>query len=177
MIKLNVYGFGVQLKSQIEAGNHGGNSVAIVSTSAEQARADLVAFSAELFGGDELVNVSGPTVIVAGALYGGGSTGTGASEPPTCTTAPYVSGGEAVGDTLNCTMGTWTGEPTDYAYQWKGDGATDLGSGPDYTILASDAGTSITCIVTATNAAGSAAAPPSNAVEVAAAATRSHHKK
>jgi hypothetical protein len=74
---------------------------------------------------------------------------------------PFVSGGTAVGDTLTCTMGNWQGEPTSYAYAWS-TGAT----GASYVIVAGDAGTSITCVVSATNAGGTTAAPPSNAVAI-----------
>jgi len=84
---------------------------------------------------------------------------------------PYLGGEGTVGATLNCTMGNWEGEPTSYAYQWKRDGATDIAAAGDtYTVTAQDAGAAITCIVTATNDAGSTAAPPSNAVAIAAAA-------
>jgi hypothetical protein len=75
-------------------------------------------------------------------------------------------GTAAAGDTLTCTMGNWTGEPTAYAYQWLSDGESELGTGDSYTVVASDSGTSISCVVTATNANGSTAAPPSNAVAV-----------
>jgi hypothetical protein len=76
-----------------------------------------------------------------------------------------------VGDALTCTMGEWTGEPDSYTYSWRhaGDPA-EIGTGDTYTTVAGDAGTSVQCVVTATNSAGSAAAPPSNAVEVPTAA-------
>jgi hypothetical protein len=90
------------------------------------------------------------------------------SLPPVCNTAPYVSGDGVVGATLNCTMGTWTGTPTNYAYQWWGDTTIDLGStSASYVIVAADSGHSITCVVTASNSLGSAVSPPSNAVVVA----------
>lgn len=86
----------------------------------------------------------------------------GAATPgaPTNTTVPAVT---QTGTTLNCTMGTWGGEPTSYAYAWKLD---DVAAGSDaatYEVQAGDVGKSATCVVTATNAAGSTAAPPSNA--------------
>ena len=40
----------------------------------------------------------------------------------------------AVGDTLSCTMGNWTGEPTEYAYQWLSNGTdTRSATGASYT--------------------------------------------
>jgi hypothetical protein len=88
----------------------------------------------------------------------------------------------AVGDTLTCTMGEWTGEPDSYTYSWQhGGDPTEIGTGDTYTTVAGDADTSVNCVVTATNNAGSAAAPPSNAVAVSAAAamaaSASHESK
>jgi hypothetical protein len=70
------------------------------------------------------------------------------------------------GGTLNCTMGNWQHVPTSYAYAWTIDGAA-AGTAADYAVQAGDVGKSATCIVTATNAVGSTAAPPSNPVTVA----------
>jgi len=84
---------------------------------------------------------------------------------------PYLGGDGTVGATLNCTMGNWDGEPTGYSYAWKSDGADVTGTDSSYVVAVSDAGHSITCVVTATNDAGSTAAPPSNAVAVAAASS------
>jgi hypothetical protein len=88
----------------------------------------------------------------------------------------------AVGDTLTCTMGEWTGEPDSYTYSWQhGGDPTEIGTGDTYVTVAGDADTSVNCVVTATNNAGSAAAPPSNAVAVSAAAamvaSASHESK
>jgi hypothetical protein len=86
--------------------------------------------------------------------------------PPQNKDVPYLGGSAEVGGTLNCTMGNWTGEPTAYSYEWQAGGVTVGGGGPDYVVTAADAGTSIVCIVTATNAHGSTEAPPSNAVSI-----------
>jgi hypothetical protein len=65
------------------------------------------------------------------------------------------------GPLLKCTMGNWEHEPTSYAYEWFRD-AVSLGPGaPDYTVLPEDVGATFTCVVTATNDAGSTVAPPS----------------
>jgi len=90
---------------------------------------------------------------------------------------PAVSGNGTVGATLNCTMGNWTGDPTSYAYQWKSDGTDVAGTGDSYVVAAGDAGHGITCVVTATNDAGSTAAPPSNAVAIAAAGTETETRR
>ena len=77
---------------------------------------------------------------------------------------PYCS---QSGATLTCTMGNWTGKPDTYAWQWQLDGTTDVGDGTDtYTPAPEDFGHTATCIVTASNASGATAAPPSNGVVV-----------
>jgi hypothetical protein len=86
--------------------------------------------------------------------------------PPQNKDVPYGGGTAEVGGTLTCTMGNWTGEPTGYAYAWQTDGAPNSAIGDTYAVVPGDAGHSITCIVTATNAQGSTAAPPSNAVTI-----------
>jgi hypothetical protein len=92
-----------------------------------------------------------------------------ATAPPVNRDVPYVSGTGTVGSTLTCTMGNWDNmyaEPHSYAYAWSGSGSA---SGDTYVVDAADAGTDITCVVTATNDLGSTAAPPSNAVTIVAA--------
>jgi hypothetical protein len=90
---------------------------------------------------------------------------------PAIIDVPYVGGDPSVGGTLNCTMGNWTGQPTSYAYQWKSDATADVGTGENtYLVADTDAGHSLSCVVTATNGAGTTAAPPSNAVPVPGAA-------
>jgi hypothetical protein len=68
---------------------------------------------------------------------------------------------------LTCTQGNWAGTPTSYAYQWQRDG-TNVGTNANtYTLVAGDSGHNVGCIVTATNAQGSTAAPLSNTVHCA----------
>jgi hypothetical protein len=94
-----------------------------------------------------------------------GGTGPEEAAAPTCTFAPNVSGGATVGSALNSTMGIWTGVPDAYAYAWQKDGVDIAGAtGASYTTQAADVGGTITSIVTASNAQGSASSPPSNGV-------------
>lgn len=63
-------------------------------------------------------------------------------------------------ETLHCDHGTWSGDvPITYAYQWK-RGATSVGiDSADYTLGPADVGAAeMSCVVTASNAAGSASA-------------------
>jgi len=85
-------------------------------------------------------------------------------DAPVCIDVPFVGGGAAVGDTLTCTMGNWGNEPVSYTYAWSSGGIES-----SYVVQAADAGTSITCVVSATNAGGTTAAPPSNGVMIPAA--------
>jgi hypothetical protein len=86
--------------------------------------------------------------------------------PPTCVTAPYVGGTGTVGSTLSCTMGTWTGEPTAYAYKWLRDTATVGTDSNTYVVADTDVGHNLSCVVTASNGGGAADSPPSNLVKV-----------
>lgn len=87
--------------------------------------------------------------------------------PPVNTTVPAVTGTGTVGQTLSVTNGNWTYVPTAYAYQWLRGGATIAGAtAATYVLVAADSGTSVSCRVTATNAAGSTPIL-SNAIAVA----------
>ncbi len=82
---------------------------------------------------------------------------------------PYASANASppiVGTVVSCTTGNWTGTPTSYTYQWTRDGATiAAATAASYTLVSADiGGHQIRCVVTAVNATGSTAAPPSNAV-------------
>lgn len=83
---------------------------------------------------------------------------------------PYisvVSGSSPALPILTSTKGNWFGEPTAYAYQWKRDGATNIGTNSNlYTTVVGDSTHSITCVVSATNPNGTTAAPASNAIVV-----------
>lgn len=91
------------------------------------------------------VQTSDPTGIVAGA--------------PTNTALPTISGAAVQGQTLSATTGNWTGSPTMFAYQWKRDGTTNVGTNANtYVPVAGDVGHTLTVTVTAANAAGNASA-------------------
>lgn len=75
--------------------------------------------------------------------------------PPTNSVAPRITGTVALGQTLTCARGTWTGAPT-FAYQWRSNGVALPGAtGTTYVVVAADAGASLSCVVTASNVAGS----------------------
>jgi hypothetical protein len=91
----------------------------------------------------------------------GGNGGTGAA--PVNRDVPFAS---QEGEILAVTMGNWENEPTAYEYQWRLDGVDIPSDGATCPITVGDVGKTATCVVTASNAAGSTTAPPSNAVVV-----------
>ncbi|HEY3959361.1 MAG TPA: hypothetical protein VGL68_02515 [Solirubrobacteraceae bacterium] len=82
--------------------------------------------------------------------------------------APNVSGTAEVGQVLTCSQGTWiTPDQTSYSYRWLRDGAAIGGVDSSvYTVTAADEGHSISCEVTATDAAGSKSAVSAGSVAI-----------
>ena len=84
---------------------------------------------------------------------------------PANVNVPYVSGTGVVGQTLSCTVGIWSYQPTSYSYAWQRAGVAISGAtSSSYVLVALDSTKAIGCIVTATNSAGSTAAPISNTI-------------
>jgi hypothetical protein len=95
-----------------------------------------------------------------------------ATAPPSNTALPAVSDQQGnsppqVGDSLNASAGTWTGAPTQFAYQWRSctsqsDPATcsDIAgaTASSYTVVSGDLGNYLRVNVTASNDGGSASA-------------------
>jgi len=81
---------------------------------------------------------------------------TAANYTPVNSSPPAISGTTSVGSVLTTNDGTWINSPSSFSYQWK-RGATNIGTNANtYTLVQADAGQNLTCVVTATNAAGSA---------------------
>lgn len=100
--------------------------------------------------------------------------GGGATSPPVNVSVPHVTQDGLV---LSCTMGTWNGEPTSYAYQWKLDGTNAGTDAATYDAAPGDVGKTATCVVTATNGAGSTAAPPSDGLVIAEGTAHGRHHR
>ncbi len=84
---------------------------------------------------------------------------------PTSIEVPVVAGSPVPGAELTCTDGSWTGGPTSYARVWLRDGDPIGGAtATSYVVAAADLGTELSCVVTATNAAGASA--PAGSVPV-----------
>jgi hypothetical protein len=86
-----------------------------------------------------------------------------ATEAPTNVDVPHV---QQDSDTLTCTMGNWTGEPTEYHYVWNIDGTDIPADTASYVIDSSVVGLTAYCVVTAVNAIGTTEAPPSNELTI-----------
>ncbi len=75
--------------------------------------------------------------------------------PPAATVAPFLLGAAAVGDTLHCAPGVWSGGPAGLAVQWDRNNMPIAGAtGQAYTVRAADRGLILSCRVTAANAGG-----------------------
>ena len=91
-----------------------------------------------------------------------------ASNPPVNTVAPALSGTPNFGQSLSVSNGTWTNSPTNYAYQWNRGGVAIAGeTASTHTVATADVGATITCTVTAINAAGSASANSNSVIGAA----------
>jgi hypothetical protein len=84
------------------------------------------------------------------------------------TAAPAISGTPAVGQTLTCSQGSWSGSgPITYTYQWLQD-TNPIGGETNntYVVQTGDQGHSLTCQVTADNGIGSPVTQTSASVNV-----------
>ena len=92
---------------------------------------------------------------------------------PSDTVAPAITGTAGAGQTLTCSAGTWTNNPTGYAYQWSRDGTPLPGAtGSTYAVRIADEGTTLSCVVTASNGSGTGAPATSASVTVSTPNTR-----
>ncbi|MGZ4181607.1 MAG: hypothetical protein ACXVUL_13120 [Solirubrobacteraceae bacterium] len=110
------------------------------------------------------------SVVTARNLLGSGTassdpTVTVVPLPPATTAAPSVSGTATQGQTLTTSNGSWSNNPTGYAYAWQdcdSSGASCANimgaTSSSLTLTANDVGHTIRSVVTASNAGGSARA-------------------
>jgi hypothetical protein len=102
--------------------------------------------------------------------------GGGSATRPAATSPPTVIGSVQAGQALTTSVGTWTGAPTSFAYQWRRCDAGGalctaiLGATTStYTLTPGDIGSTISLVVTATGKGGSTSAPAATTAAVAAA--------
>jgi hypothetical protein len=89
----------------------------------------------------------------------------GAAAAPTNTGLPTITGTAQAGQTLTASTGSWSGDPTSFAFQWQrcdvaGNGCVAISGATagTYVVAAADSGARLRVAVTATNATGSATA-------------------
>ncbi len=102
------------------------------------------------------VSTSSPT-------SGGPTTGSTGTSAPANTVTPVVIGSAVQGQTLNAGVGTWTGAPSAYTYQWQRCGGSSCSNvsgstSSTYVVGAGDVGDTVKARVTASNSVGSASA-------------------
>lgn len=109
--------------------------------------------------------------LVAAVATGAAQARTAAA--PVNTAPPTISGTTQVGQTLTANNGTWTNNPTTFAYQWLrcnggGNACAPVANGTQktYTLVGADAGQTIRVRVTATNADGAATAESNQTVQI-----------
>jgi hypothetical protein len=104
--------------------------------------------------------------LVFGAIFGppGSGQAAGAAQPGN-TALPTISGIPQEGQTLKASTGTWTGNPSSYAYLWSrcdanGNSCSQIGgaNADTYTVAKVDVGFTLRVTVTATNKDGSTSA-------------------
>jgi hypothetical protein len=79
-------------------------------------------------------------------------------QPPAGIGVPQLTGTAAVGQTLGCSQGSWTGDGLTFETQWLRDGTPiDGETTAQYTVAAGDAGHALSCRVAASNVRGSVA--------------------
>ncbi|HEX4109918.1 MAG TPA: choice-of-anchor Q domain-containing protein [Solirubrobacteraceae bacterium] len=82
------------------------------------------------------------------------------AKAPEDASVPTVSGMPAVGQQLQCASGGWRdpdSQPLTFVFAWDRDGVP-IATGGNYTVQSADLGTTLTCVVTATNAVSSVSA-------------------
>jgi alpha-tubulin suppressor-like RCC1 family protein len=86
---------------------------------------------------------------------------------PASVSVPVISGTAEDGETLTSTTGTWNNDPYSFTFQWQ-RGTSNIGGATSstYAIQVADVGSTLRCVVTATNAIGATPATSANTAVV-----------
>ena len=108
-------------------------------------------------------NADGPASAPSGAI------GPVAGVTPALVTAPVINGTPQRTATLSASTGTWSADPSAFAYQWQrdsGSGFADIGgaTGSSYVLGPADLGASVRVLVTASNVDGPSSPAAADAV-------------
>ncbi|TDB71335.1 choice-of-anchor D domain-containing protein [Micromonospora sp. KC721] len=120
-----------------------------------------------------LADNDGDTQDPVGATQTVPLSGTGRGAVPVATTPPSSTGSTRVGGVLTVQPGSWTGDPTSYAYQWQrctsqGTGCTAIGgaTATTYQLTGTDVGSRVRVQVIASNTHGAGVPATSRATGV-----------
>ena len=104
--------------------------------------------------GGSVPAASDPTAVVAGP-------------PPSNNALPAISGTPSPGNSLTCSDGSWSNNPTGFAFAWSRDGSPiSAAAAQTYAVQAADQGHTLTCTVIAHNDGGSSSPATSAGVAV-----------
>jgi hypothetical protein len=112
------------------------------------------------FGSSVALSADGNTALIGGyrdnSFIGAARVFMNGLAAPVNTGLPAISGTAQLGQTMSCSTGTWTGNPSpSFTYQWPRDGSGIGGAtGSTYVVQAADQGHTLSCEVTATNSVG-----------------------
>ena len=153
----------------------GGSCVPIVGATAETytpvtvdvGHALVLGVTAQTLSGSVVASSPATVAVVAGG---------GTVARPVATSQPAVTGTAQAGQTLTSSVGTWSGAPTSFTYQWQRCDASGAqcaaivaASTSTYTLSPGDIGSTISLVVTATGKGGSTSATAAATAPVVAA--------
>jgi GH25 family lysozyme M1 (1,4-beta-N-acetylmuramidase) len=143
----------------------GGNCVAITGATAESYRpvSDDVGHSLKVI--TTASSAEGTATAATAPTAAVSPAGTPPAARPANLTAPTIVGTAQAGQVLTASVGTWSGAPKKFAYRWRRCNSSGLSclaiphaAQAHYTLTPDDIGSTLSLVVTATGAGGSASA-------------------
>lgn len=93
----------------------------------------------------------------------------GPNGAPANTVAPVISGTAQEDQILISTTGTWSNDPVSFTFQWQRNTSNISGAiNSNYTVVAADVGSTLRCVITATNVVSAVSANSANTATVTA---------
>jgi hypothetical protein len=122
----------------------------------EQSGCEQPDYAVQFYDGVGSRSIATPIAVTVGATTTGIDALMTSPVAPVSESPPEIGGTPAVGQTLSCSVGTWSGLPSEFAFAWLRDGQPISGAmGETYVVADADAGHSLICRVTGSNAKGS----------------------
>ena len=160
--EVEVCAFGTNREECVNPDGSGGYEFLRLAPGSYKVRFSLNGYFTQFFD-DTATEAEAQSVTVTANHESGGVDATlVAKEAPTNITPPLVSGVGKIGQTLSCSDGVWSGNPSSFTYEYfwvraEGEEEEEIEGAESntYTVGPADAGDSIYCGVEATNSAGS----------------------